>query len=278
MDWFTSLMQKITSFFILIFIAVEGLVSPVFAAGNPVNISSQSGVSRNWAGFSATGGDYTGVSGSWIIPISPANDPGVDATWVGIGGVDSHDLIQAGTQRIGNNDVGSVYEAFFELLPGASRPLAIAVNGGDSVSVSINEQRSNQWQISFTDNTTGKNIQTTVNYSSSLTSSEWIMEAPSTGRRILPLDNFGSVQFTSATTIKNGKMINLNQANAQEITMIDNSGIALATPSGIYGDGGSFTVTRNDNNLASDEMNSDSFFPIGFGLRFGHHHYRRWLF
>src|SRR5260221_10092560 len=54
--------------------------------------------SHNWSGYAATGGRYTGVSGTWTVPqprVSGA--PGVGATWVGIGGVTTPPLIPART-------------------------------------------------------------------------------------------------------------------------------------------------------------------------------------
>ncbi len=53
--------------------------------------------SHNWSGYAAKSGTYTGVTGTWTVPVPGINrTPGVGATWVGIGGVTSHDLIQAG--------------------------------------------------------------------------------------------------------------------------------------------------------------------------------------
>ena len=38
------------------------------------------------------------MSGSWTVPnVTPSNSDAADATWVGIGGVSTSDLIQAGT-------------------------------------------------------------------------------------------------------------------------------------------------------------------------------------
>ena len=55
--------------------------------------------SHNWAGYAVTNGVYTGVTGTWTVPQpNVLGGPGVGATWVGIGGVSSLDLIQAGTQ------------------------------------------------------------------------------------------------------------------------------------------------------------------------------------
>src|SRR5580693_2390477 len=57
--------------------------------------------SYNWAGYTASGGNFTSVTGTWDIPqISGSASPSADATWVGIGGVTTQDLIQAGTQAI----------------------------------------------------------------------------------------------------------------------------------------------------------------------------------
>src|SRR5205823_11050596 len=75
--------------------------SPEAASPTPeINVSGLLGnqvESQNWAGYAATGGAYTGVSAAWTIPdIAFISSPGVDAAWVGIGGVRSRDLIQAG--------------------------------------------------------------------------------------------------------------------------------------------------------------------------------------
>src|SRR5579862_7331722 len=79
------------------------LLMPVLGASSPRLIIStstplvwHSDDSRNWAGYAAGGGSFTGVTATWTIPQSSGS--GVDATWVGIGGLQTRDLIQAGTQ------------------------------------------------------------------------------------------------------------------------------------------------------------------------------------
>jgi hypothetical protein len=48
--------------------------------------------SRNWAGYAATGGSFTAVSGTWTPPnVSAGSTPAADATCVGIGGVSATD-------------------------------------------------------------------------------------------------------------------------------------------------------------------------------------------
>jgi hypothetical protein len=123
----------------------------------------------------------------------------------------------------------------------------LAVRPGDSVTVSISEQSQGLWQISFQNNTTGKNYQTTVQYNSSNSSAEWVEEAPSgAGYGVMPLDSFGTINFSNASAVQNGQTVNLSQAGAQPITMLGSSGQKLAVPSSIGGDGASFSVSRTN--------------------------------
>src|SRR5205807_5356173 len=81
--------------------ATPGVVTPP-APQTPVPaIPVGQNTSHNWSGYAATSGTYTGVTGTWTVPAPGINSaPGVGATWVGIGGVSSHDLIPAGTQDV----------------------------------------------------------------------------------------------------------------------------------------------------------------------------------
>jgi hypothetical protein len=119
------------------------------------------------------------------------------------------------------------------------------VSAGDSVSVSISEQATNSWLISFTNNTTGKSYQQTVQYTSSNSSAEWIEEAPSAARAgVVPLANFGTVAFSDASTVENGQTEGISAAGATSITMIGASRQPLAVPSSLGSDGTSFSVNR----------------------------------
>ncbi|HVC31934.1 MAG TPA: G1 family glutamic endopeptidase [Chloroflexota bacterium] len=211
-------------------------------------VPAQPGESHNWSGYSTTNGPFTGVSGTWTVPHPTTTTTYASgATWLGIGGVRSHDLIQAGTEETetGSGDVR--YDAWIELLPRPSRRVALAVSPGDSITASIAQQSGDQWQISLKDNTTGKSYQTTVQYSSSLSSAEWVEEAPSSGRsRELPLEDFGTVKFSAASAIQNGKSMTPSQAGARPISMIDFDGQTIASPSKLSSDGGSFSISRNE--------------------------------
>src|SRR6266568_9006091 len=106
--------------------------------------------SRNWAGYAATGGSYTAVSGTWTVPqFAPDSPVGTDATWVGIGGVRGNDLIQAGTQETVTGHGQTEYQAWVETLPQPSKTVPLAIGAGDSISVSIEQSANEQWQIAF---------------------------------------------------------------------------------------------------------------------------------
>jgi len=209
--------------------------------------SAEADTSHNWSGYAATDGQFTAVTGTWTVPETQSNGSfGSGATWVGIGGVRSRDLIQAGTQQITDGSGTVHYQAWTEILPQASRQVPFTVNPGDSVTVSIGYQGNDQWLISFANNTTGQKYHTTLRYTSSLSSAEWVVEAPSARQGVLPLDNFGSIQFTQGSAVKDGKTVTIAEAGAQPITMVDALGTVLASPSALTSDGKGFTVTRTD--------------------------------
>jgi hypothetical protein len=223
---------------------------PVGQSPTPVATLAADGqdTSRNWSGYAANGGTYTGISGTWTVPqvVSAANGAsGVGATWVGIGGVKTRDLIQAGTEDSGSG-LRNEYQAWIEMLPAASKQVPLAVAPGDSITVSINEQgsASQKWLIVMTNNTSGKTYQTNVNYTSSRASAEWIEEAPSGRHGILPIDNFGAVSFSRATTIKDGEPMSLAAVGARPISLLNARKQPLAVPSAIGSDGESFRVER----------------------------------
>jgi hypothetical protein len=204
------------------------------------------GNSQNWSGYAATGATFTAVSGMWTVPqVASTGHSGADATWVGIGGVTRNDLIQTGTQNAIDSSGLVSTTAFIEMLPAPSHPIPVTVNAGDSIAVSVAQQSSNQWQFTFNDKTNGQVYNTTVSYASSLSSAEWIEEDPSSRGRLLPLDNFGTLQFSGGLTTKNGNSVNLAQANAQAITMVNAGCQTLASPSALGADGASFSITRS---------------------------------
>ena len=210
--------------------------------GTPATVTSSS---SNWSGYAAGGGTFTSVTATWTVPTVSATSAGADATWVGIGGLQSRDLLQAGTQAMVDGS-GVAYTAWIEMLPQSSRDVPLSVTAGDSVTVTITQQSGNDWLIAMKNNSTGGTYNVTVQYSSSNSSAEWVQEAPSVGRGLISLDQFGTLQFNAASAVRDGKAMSLAALGAKAITMINGQGQAIAQPSTIGSDGSSFTVARTD--------------------------------
>jgi hypothetical protein len=202
--------------------------------------------SQNWAGYAATEGGYTSVAATWSVPdLGFGSAPGIDAAWVGIGGVRSRDLIQAGTLRTVLANGATQQEAWVELLPRPPETVPLTLDPGDAIRISIEQQGPETWLITYSNLTSGKGYQTTKRYASSLSSAEWVEEAPSAGRRrTMALDNFGTVRFSAASAVRDLQVVNIAQAHAHAITMITPNGQHLAEPSLVGSDGESFSVTR----------------------------------
>ena len=262
--------------FLVSFAALTASVTPTPTASqnmhmvsrNATNVANTTGTSTNWAGYTTQNGQYTQVSGTWTIPtVTGISHTSADATWVGIGGISGSDLIQSGTVNTVNPTGQVTTSAFYELLPSGSTTIStVTVSPGDSVTASLSQTATNQWQISFKDNTTGQSFTTTVSYTSSLSSAEWIEEAPSDGNSTLPLDNFGTISFTNSTSNEGP----IAQSNGQILTMVNNHEHALATSSALGSDGESFTITRTTATSSSPipafDRSPEGFRRHGFGI------------
>lgn len=227
------------------FLLVAQSSSQTLALRFAENVAATPLISHNWSGYVSTNGTFTSVTGTWVVPrVTGSSYLAADATWVGIGGLNRGDLIQSGTQDIISRSGRVTTMAFIELLPGAGQVIPVSVSSGDSVTVSLTERATNQWRITFQNNTNGQIYTTTVIYISSLASAEWIEEAPSQGHKILFLDNFGAVQFSRGLTVEGGHQVTIARSNAQPIILVNKGSQTLAVPSLLDSDGASFSVTR----------------------------------
>jgi len=207
-------------------------------------IPAGSHFSLNWAGYVARRGTFEGVGATWRVPtVTPDSLPySADATWVGIGGTSSEDLIQAGTQAIVHGSKVE-YQAWVERLPDYLEPISLSVHPGDWVSVDLREIEEGLWKLQFRNLTTGKVFTDIYEYDSSNSSAEWIEEMPMhASGELIPLSQFGSVTFHNAYAIENGQVLTPETLNAQPVTLIDEDGNMLAVPGPLQSD--TFTVKR----------------------------------
>jgi hypothetical protein len=214
--------------------------------------------SANWAGYAVTppGGDITGVSSTFTVPTAGLVLPGFSASWTGIGGYSSSDLIQAGVAEDSlpsNPLLGDQYYAWYELLPGASVQLtgcngdaSCAVNAGDSISVNIFQTADNVWSIDVADGGHWTWAATGIAYTSSHSSAEWILEAPQVDGVQSLIAGVGTAHFGPVSTYTVGSGIPSTIAAGDptqiNLTTPEVSTINLATTSPLASDGQSFNV------------------------------------
>jgi hypothetical protein len=211
--------------------------------------------SLNWSGYAVTPSSrgVTAVSSTFTVPAAGLLPPGFAATWTGIGGYGTSDLIQAGvaeqslpTLPILSQLLGEQYYPWYELLPGAEIQLTgcagdanCTVTPGDQISVSISQIGPTQWSIAMTDAGHWSWSQN-VTYSSSEASAEWILEAPTLLVAQTLMAPVGTVRFgTTSTYTVGGVTHTIAQGNPTQINLSPGL-INFATPSPLASDGQSF--------------------------------------
>jgi Peptidase A4 family len=202
----------------------------------PADVTAQTVVaSTNWAGYAATGtgGQFTSVSASWVQSAATcSNGDQYSAFWVGLDGYSSSTVEQTGTEvDCAGRTAG--YTAWYELYPSYPVYFKSPVRPGDNFTGSVTYS-GGLFTIKLTDNTAGWNQTYTQPLASAVRSSaEVIAEAPSSGGGgVLPLTNFGTVNFTGATV--NGTTGLCHASGVTEITMPSVSVSSLACPGNTF--------------------------------------------
>jgi hypothetical protein len=219
--------------------------------------------SANWAGYAATGaaGSFTSVTSSWAQPtVSCGAASTFSSFWVGLDGDGTPTVEQTGTEADCANGTAT-YQGWYEIFPNAPVFFANLVQPGDAMSASVVDDGAGSFTLTLGDATQGW-TQTTqqAEAAAQLGSAEVVAEAPSDGT-VLPLADFGTVNFTAATV--NQAPIGVS-ANLSELTMESAQATALATPSALTG-GNAFSVTA-DNIGATPATGVD---PAGLGTAGG---------
>src|SRR5579884_3104982 len=205
--------------------------------------------SLNWSGYAVTpGSGVTAVNSTFKVPSAGLDPPGFAATWAGIGGYNTSDLIQAGVEEDSlpsNPLLGNQYQAWYELLPASETPISgctgdanCTVTPGDKVTVNISNVSGNTWSISLSD--AGKwSWSKNVTYSSTESSAEWILEAPTLVAQTV-LANVGTVPFGPTSTYTAGGTTHTIAAGSPTQIDLGTGLVNEATPSALASDGQSF--------------------------------------
>jgi hypothetical protein len=216
--------------------------------------------STNWFGYNQGTLEkgntlFSSITGDWIVPTATQHTRGQDeysSDWIGIGGgcvdagctVGDSTLIQTGTEQDFSAAGAASYGGWWEVIPGPSLAITnMTVRAGDHMHASISELAagSNVWTITLQNATRGQTYTTTVPYSSTHATAEWIEETPlllgaNAGFAALP--NLTNPAFTAATT--NGGPANL--VPAEEMFLTDQSGNVIGAPSAPNATGDGFSA------------------------------------
>jgi hypothetical protein len=198
--------------------------------------------STNWSGYAVTGGTgaFTSVSASWTQPAAtcPRHGSQFSSFWAGLDGFNSNSVEQTGTEADCSHGTAN-YFGWFEMFPAFPVNFSNPVRPGDAISASVTFSGTETFTLVLHDATQGW-TQNIVQNQTGLTrsSAEVISEAPSSNSGVLPLANFGTVNYSASSA--NGT--SLGTQNPIQIIMVTNSGAQKDSTSSISS-GGAFSNT-----------------------------------
>ena len=218
-------------------------------AGKRGSSQSNANQSSNWFGYNQGTLEqgsklFNSITGNWTVPKATQHTRGqaeYSSDWIGIGGgcidagctLTDSTLIQTGTEQDVAANGKPSYSAWWEVIPAPSLTISnMTVAAGDRMHASIAEAvpDSNLWTITIDDLTRNESYTTTVLYSSTHATAEWIEETPliiGTGAGFAALPKLTTPAFDLATT--NGAPANLKPS--EEIDLVDSSGKVIGAPS-----------------------------------------------
>jgi hypothetical protein len=214
----------------------------------PHGLQLNANSSSNWFGYNQGTLEqgsklFNSITGDWTVPTATQHTAGQaenSSDWIGIGGgcIDAgctatdNTLIQTGTEQDVDSSGAASYSAWYELVPAPSLTVSMTVAPGDHVHASVAEAvaGSNVWNITLQDVTRGETFNTTVPYSSTHATAEWIEETPlliGTNAGFASLPNLSNPAWTSATT--DGASAGLK--SSEEMDLIDSNSNVIGAPS-----------------------------------------------
>ncbi len=208
--------------------------------------------STNWSGYAAyqNGASFSDAKANWIQPAATCAQTKTQyaSFWVGLDGYNSSSVEQIGTDSDCRRGHGAYY-AWYEMYPAPPVNLSMAIRPGDAMSAEVSVTGST-FTLTIVNTTTGATFTTQqTSTSAALTSAEWVAEAPSSCSRfacsVLPLANFGTVNFTGSYATSGGQVGAIGSSAWQNdsVVMETNSGTVKALPSSLSAGGTAFSDT-----------------------------------
>jgi hypothetical protein len=200
--------------------------------------------SLNWSGYASTNSTFNDVKGSWVQPAATCNGKSTYSSfWVGLDGYNSSTVEQLGTEADCSKGK-PVYYAWWELFPGPSRLINFFTVTPGVIYTAEVQTDGNNVTLTLSGGGNSPESITLGLGGASLSSAEWIAEAPSTcskSCRELPLTDFGTVSFSGASA--NGSAIDSSAWSSDPLTMVTSNGTVKAAPSSLDPTGSAFSIT-----------------------------------
>jgi hypothetical protein len=211
--------------------------------------------SNNWFGYNQGAMEpgktlFSSIAGDWTVPSATQHTSGqseASSDWIGIGGgcadtkctVTDSTLIQTGTEQDVSGSGAASYSAWWEIIPAPSITITnMTVRPGDRMHASIVESpaASDVWTITLQDTTRGETFRTTVPYSSTHLSAEWIEETPleiGTNAGFSALPNLSNPNFDLGTVSfePTGRTSSPHLNSSEEMQLVDSNGHVIGSPS-----------------------------------------------
>lgn len=190
--------------------------------------------SSNWAGavVITSAGAYKSVTGTFIVPTPKEPSGGSSSTtysasaWVGIDG-DTCDsaILQTGVDfNVKGTSVS--YDAWYEWYPDYAYDFSgISFSAGDSVTLTVTATSTKAGTAVIKNNTKGTTVTKSITSSSSLCEEnfEWIVEDYEEGSSLVPLANFGTVEFTGISPSASGATLIDIEQNSKVLTSVSST-------------------------------------------------------
>ncbi|KAF4180672.1 hypothetical protein CNMCM8927_003904 [Aspergillus lentulus] len=202
--------------------------SPAEADPNAEHRTTDSKVSysKNWSGAvleqpppSAT---YTAVAATITVPeataVAGVTGTQASSAWVGIDGdTYANAILQAGVDFYVDSNGAHSYDAWYEWYPDNAHGFDLVVNRGDVVVVKVESTSPSEGVAIIENQSSGQTVSTTLKAPSPTATlagqnADWIVEDFQSGETMVPLADFGRVEFTGCKAKAGGKSYGLTNA------------------------------------------------------------------
>jgi Peptidase A4 family len=217
-------------------------------AAAPPPVHQVRSVSPNWVGYTFSVLGVTGIRAEWSEPVAfPVRQRSAEVVWVGVGGFNSPDIMQAGTIAYFTGRYGDE-NAWYERFPLDKHTVpGLRVFPQDVIDCVLTRQPGSRarWRIWIKETATGAIWTRTVEFDARVQLPDFIVEDPARGRggALETLAHWGSVTFSHMAIRVGGAWVAPGHFSSIRIDMT-RGGRTIASAGGLRAGGTSFTATQ----------------------------------